>query len=55
VLALMAQGMSNEAIARKLGISPYTAANHVHKLLEKTGAANRTEAVSLARRMGLVE
>ncbi len=55
VLGLLAQGLSNEAIARKLGISPYTAANHVHNLLEKTGAANRTEAVSLARRLGGLE
>lgn len=55
VLALVAQGQTNEAIAARLSISHYTAANHVRHILEKTGTANRTEAAALACRLGMVE
>jgi DNA-binding CsgD family transcriptional regulator len=52
VLDLMIRGFSNEAIARELHISPYTVANHVHHILKKTGAENRTEAAAMARETG---
>ena len=48
VLALMAAGLSNLDIAERLTISPSTAGYHVGNILTKLGAANRTEAVSLA-------
>jgi DNA-binding CsgD family transcriptional regulator len=44
VLALLAEGMSNQAIARRLRISDNTAANHVRSILAKTGSQNRTQA-----------
>ena len=49
------EGLTNEAIAARLAISTYTAANHVRRILDKTGTANRTAAASLARKLGLVE
>ncbi len=55
VLALVVEGLTNEAIAGRLAISGYTAANHVRRILQRTGAANRTEAAALARRLGLVD
>jgi DNA-binding NarL/FixJ family response regulator len=55
VLRLMATGATNAAIGRSLGISHHTVRNHVHAVLAKLGAANRTDAVALAARRGMVE
>lgn len=49
VLALVAFGLSNQEIASRLSISVSTAKKHVRSLLEKTGAANRTQLASFAR------
>ena len=54
VLALLAAGTSNKAIARALGISTHTAKFHVAALTEKLGASSRLEAVAIAIRSGLV-
>ena len=54
VLALLAAGASNKAIARTLGISTHTAKFHVAALTEKLGASSRLEAVAIAVRSGLV-
>ena len=54
VLALVADGLPNKAIARELGISEHTAKFHVGSLLAKLGAGSRTEAVTLATRRGLL-
>lgn len=54
VLAAMADGASNKVIARRLGISLYTAKFHVAAILTKLGAANRTDAIAIAMRQGLV-
>ncbi|NTU78127.1 MAG: response regulator transcription factor [Chloroflexales bacterium] len=48
VLRLMVIGLSNEQIADKLCISRNTVRHHVHNILAKLDAANRTEAVGLA-------
>ena len=55
VLDLLASGMSNQAIARQLGLSLKTAANHVSNILNKLQAADRAEAIVRARRAGLGE
>ncbi|MGV3613988.1 MAG: response regulator transcription factor [Fimbriimonas sp.] len=54
VLQLIAEGLPNKQIALRLGISPHTAKFHVAGVLQKLGAASRTEAVSAGLRRGLV-
>ena len=54
VLAAMADGASNKAIARRLGISFHTAKFHVAAILTKLNADSRTEAVTRAAQLGLV-
>lgn len=55
VFRLLGQGRSNRALARELGISEHTAKFHVSAILAKLHAANRTEAVAIAARHGLIE
>ena len=54
VLALLASGASNKAIARALGITERTAKFHVAAALARLRARNRSEAVSIALREGLI-
>ncbi|HWG04586.1 MAG TPA: helix-turn-helix transcriptional regulator [Beijerinckiaceae bacterium] len=54
VLALLAEGASNKAIARRLDISVHTAKFHVAALLDKLDAMSRTDAVVQAARLGLI-
>jgi two-component system nitrate/nitrite response regulator NarL len=54
VLQLLAEGLSNKVIARRLGISEHTVKFHVNTILGKLGAQSRTEAVTRAIRMGLL-
>lgn len=54
VLELLAEGLPNKAIAARLGISDQTVKFHVAAISGKLGAANRTEAVRLAVRRGLI-
>lgn len=54
VLGCLAQGLSNKAIGRRLGISEKTVKAHVTGLLRSLGAANRADAVCEARTRGLV-
>lgn len=54
VLAAMADGASNKAIARRLGISFHTVKFHVAAILAKLDADSRTEAVAKAAQLGLV-
>jgi DNA-binding CsgD family transcriptional regulator len=53
VLRLLTGGLSNEQIGDRLFISPHTVANHVQRILEKTGTSNRTDAAVFAVRHGL--
>jgi DNA-binding NarL/FixJ family response regulator len=54
VLALLAEGLPNKAIAGTLGISDQTVKFHVAAIIAKLGATNRTDAVRRAVRRGLV-
>ena len=54
VLALLAEGLPNKAIAHSLGISDQTVKFHVAAIIGKLGATNRTDAVRRAFRRGLV-
>jgi DNA-binding NarL/FixJ family response regulator len=53
VLHLLAEGLTNRAIAERLHISEHTAKFHVNAILGKLGASSRTEAVVRAARLGL--
>ena len=54
VLELIAEGLSNRDIAARLAISLRTVHKHVERLLDKLQAADRTEAVALAFRRGVL-
>jgi DNA-binding NarL/FixJ family response regulator len=54
VLGLLAHGASNKSIARALDISVHTAKFHVASVLAKLGARNRSDAVVIGIRRGLV-
>ena len=54
VLALLAEGLTNKAIAHQLEISDHTVKFHVNAILSKLNAQSRTEAVVQATRLGLL-
>jgi len=54
ILRLLAAGASNQDIAAELVITVNTAKKHIAHILGKLGAANRTQAVSRARDLGLL-
>ena len=54
VLALMAEGAGNKEIAARLHISEHTVKFHVSSILNKLGAATRTEAVTRGYKEGLI-
>ena len=54
VLQLLAAGRSNPEIAEELVVSLDTVKRHVTHILDKLGAANRTQAVVRARELGLL-
>lgn len=54
VLRVMTTGVSNAAIAKKLGITESTVKNHIRHMMEKTGCGSRTELAIEARVSGIV-
>ncbi|HEY2340835.1 MAG TPA: LuxR C-terminal-related transcriptional regulator, partial [Steroidobacteraceae bacterium] len=54
ILILLNEGLTNDAISRKLFLSQKTVGNHVQAILERLGARSRTEAVFVARQRGLL-
>ena len=54
VLQHLAEGLPNKAIAGRLNISEHTVKFHVNSIMGKLGAQSRTEAVTLATRLGLI-
>ena len=54
VLGMLAAGRSNRAIADQLVVTLDTVKKHVSHVLDKLGAANRTEAVARAQQLGLI-
>ena len=55
ILHSITRGLSNEDIARQLGISVPMVKEHVNATFEKLGAANRAEAVAIAMRKHLLK
>ena len=54
VLALVAEGLTNAAIADRLVVSVHTVRNHVANLSAKLGASSKLEALAIAVREGLL-
>jgi DNA-binding NarL/FixJ family response regulator len=54
VVALIAQGLSNEEISRKIYVSPSTAKTHANRAMTKLGARDRAQLVVFAYQAGLV-
>jgi DNA-binding NarL/FixJ family response regulator len=54
VMALVAEGLSNQEIAERLVVSPATAKTHVSRAMVKLGARDRAQLVVLAYESGLV-
>jgi DNA-binding NarL/FixJ family response regulator len=54
ILQLVADGLSNPRIARKLWVTEQTVKFHVSNILKKLGATNRTEAAFRAKQLGLL-
>lgn len=55
ILVLLAEGLTNGEIGKRLFISTKTVSVHVSNILAKLGAAGRTEAAAIARRQGLLD
>ena len=55
VLSLIAAGESNKVVAANLRISEETVKSHVRSILAKLGASDRTHAVTLALRRGIIQ
>jgi DNA-binding NarL/FixJ family response regulator len=53
ILDLIAEGLDNQSIARRLVLSPKTVRSHVSNVFAKLNAADRSQAIVLARRQGL--
>lgn len=54
VLGMLAEGLGNREIAGRLSVSDHTIKFHISSILDKLGAATRTEAVTLGLRLGLI-
>jgi two-component system, NarL family, response regulator YdfI len=54
VLTMLAEGLANKAIAKRLQISEHTVKFHVGSIFSKLNASSRTEAVTLGARQGLI-
>jgi len=54
VLGMLAEGLGNKIIARRLGISEHTIKFHVGSIFAKLNASSRTEAVTIGARQGLI-
>ncbi len=55
VLALVARGLSNRAVAKQLFLSEATVKSHLHHAFGKLGVDSRTAAIAAARAAGLVD
>ena len=55
MLALLGEGLSNKAIARRLAISAHTVKYHLEAVFAKLGVASCAEAVAKGLRGGIIE
>ncbi|MFF7454401.1 response regulator [Kitasatospora sp. NPDC008115] len=54
VMAMAATGLSNEEIAARMFVSPFTIRTHIHRAMAKLDARDRAQLVALAYQTGLV-
>ncbi len=54
VLLSMAAGRTDKEIAREFSVTESTVKSHIRTVFQKTGTANRVQAVALAMRVGLI-
>ena len=52
LISLVAQGLTNKEIARRLNLSEFTVRNHIHRILKRVDAENRSQAVEAIRAHG---
>jgi DNA-binding NarL/FixJ family response regulator len=55
ILRQLMLGLSNKAIAHKLGTSRETIKSHVKAIVRKLDASSRTEAAAITQRRGIVQ
>src|SRR4029077_17576049 len=55
VLRLIATGNANKELAARLSIGEETVKSHITNILEKLGANDRTHAVTIALKRGIIE
>ena len=55
ILILLVDGMTNKLIAEALGITVGTVKQHLKSLYKRLNVQNRTQAIRVARSMGLIE
>ena len=55
VLALVADGLRNREIAKRLGVSEHTVKFHLAAVFGKLGASSRTDAVRRGFRLGIIQ
>jgi two-component system, NarL family, nitrate/nitrite response regulator NarL len=52
VVGLLAEGLSNKEIAKRLGIAIHTVKSHVHNVLEKLALRSRLEVAAFSHSSG---
>jgi DNA-binding NarL/FixJ family response regulator len=55
VLSLVAEGYSTAEVARELRLSRHTVKNYMERIFQRLGARDRTEAVAIALREGILQ
>jgi ATP/maltotriose-dependent transcriptional regulator MalT len=55
VLRLVADGLTNAAVAAELVVAQSTVKTHINRIYSKLGVTQRTQAVAKARELGLIQ
>jgi DNA-binding NarL/FixJ family response regulator len=55
VIELVVEGLCNKVIATRLGLAPGTVKSHLRHAFSKLNVGSRTQAVAMAKRIGLVD